>query len=677
MQLAYRTFKKLVLVGAFCMTSISFAHILMRSQSVDSARELAGWAHKVNLFAADACDWYGTFAVTAEYAQSFNSKKIARCLFGDSLINSSCSNDFSCAQVNVSGSRVANRGNKDLLADYFGLPTDFQSAFSIKPTVRSFIVDFDFYFGLDRWMSGSWFRIHAPIVYTDWKLNLHESVLNEGVNPYVEGYFSPVAVARGNLNTSFSSYLAGAAPTLTGNGTFDPIFLPLEHMRVPEGTVTNGLNHVPGSCNGKGLHTTKLSDIQAVLGWNFWQNEDYHVGVGARISIPTGTQIKDFFLFQPIVGNGHHFEAGGMFTSHYTFWRSCDEDRSMGIYVDANITHLFDTKQCRSFDLCGHGDNSRYMLAMQLNSPYRDANGAFAGYALTGNPEGATPPAYIAPATGYTRAQAAFDGIFAPVANIAFGAVNVNIPVQADVTVMFNYKQCGFEFDLGYNLWATTCEQINFIDNCPIICPQTWALKGDAHVYGFDVSASPVVAGAVPLSATESEATIFSGTNYVAGNTIAQAQTNIGIDHPQFAYGDSTNINSTLIPGRALFATSANPQPAILAQTNTSIQPIFLSDCDLDIAGARARGLTNKIFTHISYTWEDCCLSPYFGIGGKAEFAQNNANKCGNGCNVVSNESICDQVNTCFAGCNDDCGASCARCNLSEWGIWLKGGISF
>lgn len=677
-QLVQKTMGICALVSAFCLTSMSSAHILMRSQSVDSARELAGWAHKVNLFNADENGWYGTFAVTGEYAQSFRSGRIADCLFGDNITHL-CDDDLSCAQVNVSGSRVTNRGSNSLLADYFGLPTDYESVFSVKPRVRSFIVDFDFYAGLDRWMCGAWFRIHAPIVYTNWKLNLHETVVNPGSNPYVEGYFSPVAVARENLNASFSEYLVGSVPEITGDDTFSPVFQPLAHALVSGSSYAPGYNPACGLfCDGKGVHTTKLSDIQAALGWNFWQNEDYHVGLGARISIPTGTRINDAYLFQPIVGNGHHFEVGGMFTSHWTFWRGCDEDRSMGVYVDANVTHLFATKQCRSFNLCGRGDNSRYMLAMNLNSLGRTPTGDFAGYALTGNPEGALPPAYVAPVLvdGYTRAEAAFGEIFAPVANIAYGAVDVSIPVQADLTIMFNYQNCGFEFDFGYNLWATTCEQINFIDNCPIVPSNTWALKGDAHVYGFDIVPGGDV-DPVPLSGTQSEATIYTGTNFVTPNSIAQGQTNIGVDNRQFAYGDSTDVNSTLIPGRTLFVSTTVPQPAVLAQTNTSIQPVFLSDCDLDIAGARERGLTNKLFTNLSYTWEEQCLAPYFGIGAKLEFAGSNNGLCNSGCGTTSCASICAQVNSCTLGCNDDCGDSCSRCNISEWGLWLKGGISF
>ena len=51
--------------------------------------------------------------------------------------------------INISGSAIANRGANDWLADYFGLPRDFQSTVIFKPTISNYILDFSFYAGLD------------------------------------------------------------------------------------------------------------------------------------------------------------------------------------------------------------------------------------------------------------------------------------------------------------------------------------------------------------------------------------------------------------------------------------------------------------------------------------------------------------------------------------------------
>lgn len=150
--------------------------IIPRSQSVDAARELVGWQNFIN-----RCDeecWYGGFAFTAEYSQSFKGGQLARCLFGNdvTLTNGNCgittgtttSNGFCCgdnnnggrggrnesAALTISGSQVPSRGTNDWLADYFGLPTDFSSVVTFSPRIQNAIFDFNFYFGLDNWAQG-------------------------------------------------------------------------------------------------------------------------------------------------------------------------------------------------------------------------------------------------------------------------------------------------------------------------------------------------------------------------------------------------------------------------------------------------------------------------------------------------------------------------------------------
>ena len=104
----------LVLISIFGCT-IRATNLYIRSQSVDSARELAGWAHQVNLF--DSASFYGTFAVTPEFTRTFNSYDIARSIFGATVSPSGKNSE--CGAFNISGSCVADRNNCDLLAIIF------------------------------------------------------------------------------------------------------------------------------------------------------------------------------------------------------------------------------------------------------------------------------------------------------------------------------------------------------------------------------------------------------------------------------------------------------------------------------------------------------------------------------------------------------------------------------
>lgn len=633
-----------------CKQSI-YSNIRIRSQSVDAARELVGWTDKINLW----CDWcdYDAFSITPEYTKSFDGNHIAKCLFGDAIIDDcefpsirstqpvNCF-DRSCGSFVVSGSLVPNRGVHDLVADYFGLPTDFQSIVTVCPEIENFIVDFNWYHGHSSKVRGLWFRVHAPLVFARWKLDLCENVLNPGVNGYNAGYFAPAAVPRSNLLSNFTAYLSGQAPTLNGG----VVFQPLQNQLLVDPNCPNDQDFL---CRGGQsiLKKTALSDIQMALGWNFLQNDDYHVGAGLRVVAPTGTRNLNKYLFQPQIGNGHHWELGVMFTSHWTFWRNCDDTRSAGFFFDANITYLNSARQCRVFDLCGKGDNSKYMLAQKMGLPIENG--------LTGNP--------TVPPTGgsFTAPTAVFKNLFVPIANIAVQPVLVNIPVQIDAVALFNYTHCNHSWDFGYDFWMTSCEKIKectYLNQKLFTNNNTYALKGGAQVFGFTSTTTPV-----PLSATNDSATI---NNF---GTLTNSQPNQGIDNAQFAYSGG---------GAALFFDPANTNTV-----RTSIQPIFLDENDIDYAGTRTKGLSHKVFTHFSYTWTDRCYEPYLGIGAKVEFAEDNSNE-----GICPRPAIASAVSLtspaihstttvdCSTTCPNEC-VPCRSCAISEWGIWLKGGISF
>lgn len=598
---------KLFGIVALCSTTAAIAHTVaplysIRSQGVDAARELAGWTQQINLYDKDGA--YGTFAITPEYSRSFKPSDINKSLFN------SCN---TCPTIAISGSGVANRGANDWLADYFYLPTDYQSSLKFNPVIDNFIVDLDFFVGLDACLHGLFFRLHLPIVHTRWDLDFCETTSVAGTQALAAGYFAADAIPRADLLANFSQYAAGFTPTSISGTTMNP----LRYAKF----------------NGKRHTQTRLAELQAVVGWDFLQDEDYHVGLGVRFSAPTGNAPRGELLFEPIAGNGRHWELGGQFTSHYTFWRSCNENHTIGLYVDANITHLFKAKQKRTFDLkCK--PLSRYMLAEKLVSP---TDGHIAG--------GAT--------TGTTIPNAQFDNEFTPVANLTTLNVKVSAAVQGDVVAQFTYAYKGLNWDLGYNFWGRSCEKFDRSCKCPTFQANTWALKGDAQVYGFHglVGDDDGFLSPVALSATESNATIHGGTN-------AGSSDNRGIDNKQLAWDG--------LSSEPLFSA-----PAVDPQTNTSINPVFIDPCNIDYVGIR--GISNKIYTHVSYQWaEHCNYTPYLGVGGFAEFGSP-YNACNSTCSSSSSSS-------CNASCDSSCGTnndSCTTASLSQWGIWLKGGVSF
>lgn len=627
-------------------TSVS-PYFSMRSQSVYQSRIMAGWAN--HTYSSNNDMLYGNFAITPGYAQTFNDTSITRCLFGNTLQN--CNG---CQQITISGRDVSDRGSCDWLADYFGLPTDYKSVVRFQPRVKNFFVDMAFHLDLNGWAEGLWIRVWTPFVHTNWDLNACESICDKGSAVHPRGYFSSTTdnnegTPRADLlNNAMEFFQGGKAPAIQNQGnTPSLIFETLESCRWGESTCPSSLTK-----NG-------LADLRLGIGWNMFRGDTYHFGLGFLAAAPTGTRPEGTFLFEPILGNGNHWEVGLMTTFHTVCWQSEDETRHVGVYLDANITHLFQTRQKRCFDLCGKL-LSRYMLAERMTSSVSQL--------FAGESEGNLTPTPAKPSHQFSNR-------FAPVANLTCSSVNVSVGAQIDLVAMLNYTNGGVSCDIGYNLWSRSCEKIEFdCDGSPRLAKSTelWALKGDAHVYAWgasNASDASLQNLAVALSATQSEATLFKGTNKAQGSTDNLDKRNFGVDNDQFAYlalsaaTTVANVNDQLKFENGITAATAN------TQSKTSKDPVLLTRSNINLQGARTKGLTHSVFAYMSYTWNnDMDWVPFIGCGMQAEFA-NNSNLCKECCPQSTSTSDCT---TCTNCCD-----KCRRCAASQWQFFVKGGLSF
>lgn len=584
-----------------CPSNIRVAPFVQwRSQGRDTARKLVGTtSHHVYLY--DMESFYGTFNMTPQYDQSFRNDELLECYFGTSLTN--------CNALTIAGTHAASLDvKKDWMAENFYLPRDFRSVITFSPLVQNFLVDFNLFVGLDEWVKGLYFRIYGPVVNNRVTLDPCEAIENEGTEGYAPGFFSSSAVPASTLLHSALSFF-------NGNTT----------ITVPDITTTPLLK-AKFACSKQS--TTGFAELRGELGW-IYLHEDYHFGFNIQAAAPTGKRPHGEYIFETQVGNGKHWELGAGLTAHWTMWRSEDDEKHLDFVFEADVTHLFNASQTRTFDLIGK-PNSRYMLASKIN--LKPTQNLFGSETAGGG---------VA-----TQANSQFNKEYSPVANFTTRDVNVSIGVQGDVVFMLNYTHRGFSFDIGYNYWGMSHEDIELKDsNCAPVFPlNTWALKGDAQVYGFRAGDNL----AIPLSGTESLATIHQGTNIPKAGTTDNPATNLGVDNPRFA-------QTTATTGDADFQVINVSPTGPAQQIQTSIQPVFITVDDLNIKGAETRGSSNKIFTHFSHTWVDReDWIPYLGIGFYAEFGNtgNNDENENNNCNGIS-------------------------CALSEWGIMVKGGVSF
>lgn len=589
--------------GSCCTNSVQpiAPYLSIRSQGVNAPRRLVGTLDYTHL--PGTCSPAGYFSVTAEATRTFDHKNINKTLFGT---------DCDHNQITISGSQVAQRGANDWLAEYFYLPPDYQSSLTFKPWITNFIVDMDLYVSLDQWWHNTYIALYAPFVHTRWDLEMQECIQNQGSQPYPSTYFSPDAIQRNQLQQNFTQYVNGVRlpaivqPRSTASNS-DKITIAMEP-----------LERAQMSCSRK-IHTG-MAEIRLIAGWDFLMCDDAHMGLAIHLGAPTGNRPTGFYLFEPIIGNGHHWELGGGFNGHWNFWSNCDDTTHAGFYIDTVVTHLFNATQKRTFDLKGK-PFSRYMLAERMGDM------AFTNTSSTLSLNYA----------GFTAARpgpnSQFQDEFIPVANLTTITIDVGVDVQAELTAFFTLVHNCWSWDIGYNFWARTCDDISLKPNKNPPLPQSFSLKGDAFVFGL-VQNDPNNA-AVELSASESNATIHAGTNLSpSGNTSFTAgATNPNIDNP--------------IPAQTPTTPLVNGVNGL--QINTSVDPIFINiPQDLDACASRTSGMSSKIFAHMQYNSDPerhCAWVPFFGLGGEVEFAHR-----GNGC---------------------------LRTNVSQWGVWIKGGIAF
>jgi hypothetical protein len=632
-------------------------NIVPRSQSFNAARQIVGWDNSIWGINRQCPDdrYYTSFNLTFEYTRTFRENGLTRCLFGDDLVCSGCDNDLG---INVSSSFanaslandgapiIGTRNSKDWLGDYFGLPLDFQSTVNFNPQISNYLLDFSFYAGLDAWVDGLYFRIHSPFVHTTWNLNATETIRTTsntlmerfrylGVE-YPAGYFSNENIAPGSTNTSFLAYANGETPSISAYGQEDIIWQPLCCSRMVN------------SCdceNDGGFSRNGFGEIRFVLGRNIFgdkEGRDCHLGLGIYAAAPTGTRVgSSRYLFEPIVGNGKHWELGGQVTAHHIFWKSEDEEKSIGMYLEANVTHLFGANQTRCFDLCSAGNNSRYMLAQRLQD---------FGNVIIAQLVQTTPPVTLAPRVDFPLLE--FANEYAPVANLTRRDITSTIAAQGDMALSFAYKVGGFQWDLGYNFWGRSCEELRISTDCCPVIQGTWALKGNAYVYGFE----PNYPVSVPLAATDSSATIHSGS---ANRFVSEIGVNLGVD------------NNVAAIDSAGFTLVGNPDGGSGSIIYTSNLPVLIDESDFNLSGTR--GISNKIFTNFNYAWPDCNgskWSPYAGLGAEVEFGSKQGPKC---CDNPCDTSYCEPTPT---AC-DTLRECCSNCALTQWGVWFKVGTSY
>ncbi len=106
-----------------------------------------------------------------------------------------------------------------------------------------------------------------------------------------------------------------------------------------------------GKIKMNGMSKTGVADVEFKVGYEWIQEEPFHLESYLGILIPTGNKPNAQFLFEPVVGHGHHW--GIMLGNNLgiEIWSNEAKNRSLRMEYANHTQYLFKNTQCRSIDL--------------------------------------------------------------------------------------------------------------------------------------------------------------------------------------------------------------------------------------------------------------------------------------------------------------------------------------
>lgn len=361
------------------LNGVSFLSI--RPQSNHPARTLTLWpywrTHCIN-------QTEFTCNALAGYTHSFHPHRMSQALFGTDILE-------------FAGKDVTPRGPCAIVADQFGLSSDFHATAHITPVIATTMLDLNFFASFSHWCEGLYASIHAPIASTKWKFRVDETPLGGSENtPFPALYMDDGPVTP----------IGSIKQALDGTARFGQMQTPLEFGKIT------------------GSHTKSgVSDVTLVIGWHPYLNECQRTSISAHLVIPTGNRPEAEFFFEPTLGNRKQWQLGLGLAGDWLLWEKNDI-QEIRLYGDAVISHLFASTQRRSFDFCPNGFGSRFLLMKEFNS--------------IGN----------------------YTSTLVPAINHSTRKCKVRINLDATISFMACYSNPCMHISLGYSGWIRSKEKI-------------------------------------------------------------------------------------------------------------------------------------------------------------------------------------------------------------------------
>lgn len=522
--------------------------------------------------------------------------------------------------LTFSGSKAANRRNgQEIVADYFGLPNDFRGTLSIKPFIENYIVDLNMYFGLSEWLSGLYLRVHMPITHTRWSLGLDECL--------------PCADKFRGSNTFPDCYMfsntAPKEPTFTpGNVTcaIENAVNPLQLLNRSPLQFTNN------NCTTQSIREALSGDFtfgDMQEKWNFGRFDfcpRKKTGL-ADVDIILGlnffqSDFGHFGLFAQLV-----VPTGNKPKSKFIFEPLLGNGRHLELGGGISMHWSLYSDYCpggRNLSFYIEGNVTHLFTNDQIRSFDFTTNGLLSRYILL--KEFGIDNTYL--------------GRTINAINFTTRNADVSIRYKIDFSTKLAFTLGGWNIDLGYNIYARDRECVCIKTECPCdIDQRRFGIKGTEGVCCKNFMVMDGMVMPIPpnenvptnlIHATQPNATMFTSVLPTSGPVPPATAEEVCLGY------NSKDIGQQMIP-----LTDLTPENGFIIARDEPVQIISCRDLDPSSA-AQCSILTHKVFGHWGYIWYNSCYTPHLGIGAEFEF---NGKKPESG--------------------------------LNQWGVWLKGGITF
>ncbi|MBX9830858.1 hypothetical protein K2X40_02790 [Candidatus Babeliales bacterium] len=312
-----------------------------------------------------------------------------------------------------------------------GLSDPFPGTITFKPERESFGFRLDYIQDINAPIKNLFFKASMPIVHveTDMEISVADSVKQIILDDPNNTEYTIADFFAGNINVSQN---------------------PMDNTNQQESLKFAKINGDRSK--------TGIADLDLALGYKYFHSATSHAFISVFVTVPTGSKVRGTYLFEPIVGNGHHVALGASVYAGAQVWSG--EQGKLRVDGCLNYSYLFE------------GTEQRTIGVKNITTGNTELLGFYNMGARIGQ----------------------VDKPFFPLANVLTRDLRVQPNSQIDALLNLSFQSKRFIVEVGYNLYWKDQESI-WVKNTDDLIGQVGIVSPTA-VSNVAITAASFVGGA-------------------------------------------------------------------------------------------------------------------------------------------------------------------------------------